>query len=277
MTVNHINKKLKNLKEQNRLNEAIYNRIRPNDATTAKFYGLPKIHKPSIPLRPIVSLPGSPTYELSKFLASILHPLVKNSPHAVNNVTSFLKKIKDFKLEPDEVMISFDVVSLFTSIPLDTARQITDQILTNNNAWQTITQLNKDDILELLDLCLSTEFSFQNSYYRQISGTPMGSPLSSFLAEAVMQDLEKRSVTNNPDIKTWDRYVDDVIATVKKDKTEDILQTINSTTEGIKFTKEDEQDNKLAFLDVLLTKTDDGTIETQVYRKKTHTDQNTKL
>ena len=170
-------------------------------------------------------------------------------------------------------MISFDVVSLFTSIPLDTARQITDQILTNNNAWQTITQLNKDDILELLDLCLSTEFSFQNSYYRQISGTPMGSPLSSFLAEAVMQDLEKRSVTNNPDIKTWDRYVDDVIATVKKDKTEDILQTINSTTEGIKFTKEDEQDNKLAFLDVLLTKTDDGTIETQVYRKKTHTDQ----
>ena len=51
MTVNHINKKLENLKEQNRLNEAIYNRIRLNDATTAKFYGLPKIHKPSIPLR----------------------------------------------------------------------------------------------------------------------------------------------------------------------------------------------------------------------------------
>ena len=44
----------------------------------------------------------------------------------------------------------------------------------------------------------------------------MGSPLSSFLAEAVMQDLEKRSVTDNKDIKTWKRYVDDVLATVKK-------------------------------------------------------------
>ena len=53
----------------------------------------------------------------------------------------------------------------------------------------------------------------------------MGSPLSSFLAEAVMQDLEKRSVTNNTNIRTWDRYVDDVLATVKKDKTEDILHT----------------------------------------------------
>ena len=55
----------------------------------------------------------------------------------------------------------------------------------------------------------------------------MASPLSSFLAEAVMQDLEKRSVTNNNDIKTWNRYVDDVLATVKKDKTDDILHTIN--------------------------------------------------
>ena len=107
----------------------------------------------------------------------------------------------------------------------------------------------------------------------QISGTPMGSPLSSFLAEAVMQDIEKRSFTNNNDIKTWNRYVDDVLATVKKDKTDDILHTINNTTENIKFTKEEEDNNQLAFLDILLTRTDDGTINTQVYRKKTHTDQ----
>ena len=101
----------------------------------------------------------------------------------------------------------------------------------------------------------------------------MGSPLSSFLAEAVMQDLESKAVTNNNDIKTWDRYVDDVFATVKKDKTEDVLQTINNTTKNIKFTKEEEHDNQLAFLDVLITKTDDGNLNTEVYRKKTHTDQ----
>ena len=65
----------------------------------------------------------------------------------------------------------------------------------------------------------------------------MGTPLSSFLAEAVMQDLEKRSVTGNKDIKTWKLYVDDVLATVKKDKTDDILHAINNTTENIRFTK----------------------------------------
>ena len=101
----------------------------------------------------------------------------------------------------------------------------------------------------------------------------MGSPLSSFLAEAVMQHLEKKSVANNYKIKSWNRYVDDVFATVKKDKTDDILDEINQTIENIKFTKEEEQNNQLAFLHVLSTKTNDGTINTQVYRKKTHTDQ----
>ena len=139
----------------------------------------------------IVSLPGSPTYKLSKYLAMILQPLVKTSPHTINNTNAFLTNIKDLKLESDEILISFDVVSLFTSIPLDTAKRITNDLLTNDESWQTRTKLDKHDILELLDLCFSTEFSFQNCYYKQISGTPMGSPYSCFLAEAVMPDLEK--------------------------------------------------------------------------------------
>jgi hypothetical protein len=46
----------------------------------------------------------------------------------------------------------------------------------------------------------------------------MGSPLSSFLAEAVMQDLESKAVTNNDDIKTWDRYVDDYLLLSRRTK-----------------------------------------------------------
>jgi hypothetical protein len=133
---------LKSLKDQDKLNRRTYDQIRPKDATIAKFYGLPKIHKDNNPLRPIVSLPGSPTYNLSKYLADILKPLVSTSPHSVKNVNAFLSKIKDIHVEPDEIMISFDVVSLFTSIPLDTARLITEKLLTNNTSWQTKTELN---------------------------------------------------------------------------------------------------------------------------------------
>jgi hypothetical protein len=63
--------------------------------------------------------PPPPTYNLSKYLTDILKPLVSTSPHSANNVNAFLSKIKDSHVEPDEIMISFNVVSLFTSIPLD--------------------------------------------------------------------------------------------------------------------------------------------------------------
>jgi hypothetical protein len=82
-TVNSINKKLKSLKDQDKLNKRTYDQSRPKDATIAKFYRLPKIHKDNNPLRSIVSLPGSPTYNLSKYLADILKSLVSTSPHSV--------------------------------------------------------------------------------------------------------------------------------------------------------------------------------------------------
>ena len=97
-TVNRINQKLKLLKDKGKLDERSYYRVRPNDASTAKFYGLPKIHKENIPLRPIVSLRGSPTYELAEYLSLIFHPLVKTSPHSVNNTNAFFANIKDLTL-----------------------------------------------------------------------------------------------------------------------------------------------------------------------------------
>ena len=164
-TLNHINQKLKSLKKQEKIDENTYKQIRPNDASTAKFYGLPKIHKENIPLRPIVSLPGSPTYDLSKYLATyILQPLVKSSPHTVNNANSFLTKIKDLKLEADEIMISFDVVSLFTSIPLDTAKQITNDLLTNDCSWQTKQHYTKTTYLTYLTYAFTL-----NSLFRTIT------------------------------------------------------------------------------------------------------------
>ena len=91
----------------------------------------------------------------------------------------------------------------------------------------------------------------------------MGSPLSSFLAEAVMQDLESKAVTNNNDIKTWDRYVDDVFATVKKTKQKTSYKRSTTPLKNTKFTKEEEHENKLTFFDVLITKTDNGTLNTE--------------
>ena len=57
---------LKSIKAEGGISEAVYNRLYPTGAGSPKFYGLPKIHKEGMPLRPIVSNIGAVTYATSK-------------------------------------------------------------------------------------------------------------------------------------------------------------------------------------------------------------------
>lgn len=75
-----MNSMLLMLKKTGKLPEKIYDRLRCSNGVTPRLYGLPKIHKPDIPLRPIVSFLSSPTYNLSKHLASILSPPCRQNP-----------------------------------------------------------------------------------------------------------------------------------------------------------------------------------------------------
>ena len=71
---------LKKIKTEGGIDDILYKKLYPTGAVTPKFYGLPKIHKDGIPLRPIVSSRGSISYEVAKELAKILKPLVGSSP-----------------------------------------------------------------------------------------------------------------------------------------------------------------------------------------------------
>ena len=57
---------LKTIKAKGGLSEEMYRRLYPTGAGSPKFYGLSKIHKPGMPLRPIVSSIGAVTYQTSK-------------------------------------------------------------------------------------------------------------------------------------------------------------------------------------------------------------------
>ena len=85
---------LKSIKAEGGINEVTYRRLYPTGASSTKFYGLPKVHKQGMPLRPIVSSIGAVTYEATKELSKIMKPLVGKSPHHVQNNQEFLQHPK---------------------------------------------------------------------------------------------------------------------------------------------------------------------------------------
>jgi hypothetical protein len=73
--------------------------VRPQGSRPPRLYGLPKIHKPGVPLRPIVSTIGSPTYRLAQHLARLLSGYTGHSPHHIKNSTEFVQVLGSLQVD----------------------------------------------------------------------------------------------------------------------------------------------------------------------------------
>ena len=257
-----LNSKLLDLKKTDAIDIQRYNRLRCRVPQPPKLYGLPKLHKPNIPMRPIVSFCGSPTYQLSKYLTTVLKPLTDESRHKLQSTENFIDAIKTVQV-PDDY-------KLFTSIPLQLALDCTETAINNSTIEL---PLPTDDLMDLLNLCLtSTYFQYNGKNYKQLHGTAMGSPVSVVVAEIVMQNIEELALaTYKRTLPLWLRYVDDTSTAVHKDEIDDFHEHLNGQNADIQFTKEIEENGKIPFLDCLVTR-DNNKLRTTIYRKPTHTD-----
>ena len=181
---------LKSIKTEDGINESTYKRLYPTGAGSPKFYGLPKIHKEGIPLRPIVSSIGAATYSTSKELSRILKPLVGKSPHHIQNNQDFMEHLKDIQLGPDEVMVSYDVRALFTSVPIQPALKVIEKLLNEDPDLQKRT-LSTKQIMDLLEFCLrSTYFTYRGKFYEQVEELPWALPSAQLWLISILRILK---------------------------------------------------------------------------------------
>lgn len=115
-------------------------------------------------------------------------------------------------------------------------------------------------------------FQFQGHYYKQIEGTAMGDPLSCFVANLFLSyfEINAKSVMDYFP-RVWIRYIDDVFAIFNKEENlQAFVDKLNSFYPTIKFTYETEENEKLPFLDILISKNSlTKLIEYDIYRKPT--------
>ena len=98
-------------------------------------------------------------------------------------------------LRDGEVLVSFDVVSLFTNVPVDLALRVAEQRLRQDDTLADCTALKVEEVVQLLEFCLNaTCFAFRGSFFQQTFGTAMGSPVSMTVVNLVMENVEERAL-----------------------------------------------------------------------------------
>jgi len=226
-----------------------YRKLLVTDGLMPKAYGLPKLHKTGHPFRVIISSLKSPLYNLSCYLHNIIKNSVPEAKSSIGNSFKLVKNLNGKTLDSTHTLASLDVESLFTNVP---AEKIYEAI---SNRWQIIecnTAITKKEFISAVKLILeSTFFSFNNIIYKQIFGTPMGSPLSPIVADLVLQDLEINAMKKLPShLPLYYRYVDDILLAAPVEQLDTILEVFNSFHERLQFTLEISTNQKINFLDV---------------------------
>ncbi|XP_049877866.1 uncharacterized protein LOC126375067 [Pectinophora gossypiella] len=167
-----------------------------------------------------------------------------------------------------EVMVSFDVESLFTNVPVQECLEVVKKKLHDNNIPMEYAKLvEHTSIIQL--------FCIQGEFFLQIDGVAMGSPVAPVIANLWMEHFEERAMSTFPvPLKCWIRYVDDIFCIYKggKPQTDQCLPHLNAIHKNMRFTAEMEMNRALAFLDVKVSVRADGTLSHYVHRKPTHTD-----
>ena len=117
---------LRKLKNEVFFNDDVCKSVYPTGSRPARMHDLPKLHKTfdSVPaFRPILSSIGSYNYQLAKFLGKLLHDVIPND-HSTKDTFSFVEKLKSVSVT-NKYMVSYNVTSLFTNIPLEETINLT--------------------------------------------------------------------------------------------------------------------------------------------------------
>jgi hypothetical protein len=160
------------------LNPNIHKPLIPHNPQTPTMYGQPKIHKKDIPLIQLVSTIGAPTHALAHFLNDKLQSFIRKNSSFIKDSFDFIQKTQHLHLDEQDIMVSFDVISLFTKILVSEALDL-------------ISKLIDLETLNLIEIYLTLNFfTFKGIFYEQTNGTTMGSSLSPMVTNILMEHFE---------------------------------------------------------------------------------------
>lgn len=265
-----INKTIERFKNEGLITEKVAKGLHCHEPKTPKFSLLPKIHKESIPGRPVIDSVNCHSTQISKYVDYHLQPEVvklksytKDSTDTINK----LSKIQD-QVSENDILVSMDVRSLYTNIPNGEGIQAVRDAL-NASATRLPTRIITTFLLLILTL---NNFIFNGINYIQRMGCAMGTKCAPSYANLFMGKFEDLYIYPRLLNKSriYLRYIDDLffIWTGTEQELKTFFQQINKVHRTIKFDYEFSK-KEINFLDLTIYKDNKGKLATKVYTKPT--------
>ena len=176
----------------------------------------------------------------------------------VKNTIQLMDDLQDLQFDNDLEFVSCDITNMYTNIPTTELNKIIEVMCKQN----VLDKITKNEIIKMCKvLTKQNYFQYRDSQYIQEQCLSMGAPTSSIFSEIYLQYLENTQIYDilmNYRIIGYFRYVDDNLIVHKKELTniQEILGLFNNMTPTMTFTMEEEINNRISFLYITLTKTD---------------------
>ena len=196
---------LQRLRDNESISEELYGKLKPLSSQPARLYGLAKVHKNATPVRPVLSMPGSSYYNIATCVAGWLSAVDECG------INSSTKQISDclghIQLEEEEELVSFDVSSLYTNVPVIESINVCAELLFSGK--YKLPPVDKQTFIELAKMAsCDVIMSTHRGYFKQVDGLAMGSPPAPHLANGWLSQFD---ATIKGDSKLFTRYMDDIL------------------------------------------------------------------
>lgn len=208
-----VNRLLDKLYHASYISDQVKKNLKTWNTIPPRLFGQIKYHKPGNPIRLIVSTIDSAAYKISRFLATILRKAF-TPKFRIKNSQQFIRTIRKTRITKGNVLVSYDVVNCFGTIPTALALSIIER---DFHMIEQVTPIPKESFLQMLKLCLeqANYFVFADKFYRQKLGMFMGSSLAPILVERVIEHIVESAIRDlniTPDF--WNTYVDDHLTSI---------------------------------------------------------------
>ena len=133
----------------------------------------------------------------------------------MTDIFGFVDDLQSIQVDDHCILVSYDVSSLFTNVPVDETIKILAEKAFKDDWFNKEHDLHitKADLVELLNIATKNQlFQFEGNLYEQVDGDAMGSPLGPLMANPFMCSIEERLQDQGKMPNFYKRHVHDTFS-----------------------------------------------------------------